>query len=63
MVFAYWAHTKENKKVNFISTRSADIGDKMSYKGEIVTIDDWAVDRPFDNFDAAELRTEARIKL
>ena len=62
MVFAYWAHNKEGKKINFMSTDFADIGSTMIFRGEKVTIDDWSIDKPISVAeDHVEAKVEARL--
>ena len=42
IVFLYWAKTKSNEKVHFMSDNYYEIGDVVDYQGEIVTIVDMA---------------------
>jgi hypothetical protein len=38
IVFLYWASTKDNEEVHFMSDNYYEIGDVVDYQGEMVTI-------------------------
>lgn len=42
IVFLYWASTKDNEEVYFMSDNCYEIGDVVDYRGEMVTITDMA---------------------